>query len=60
MDPLYAPMHPQTATKMTNHEAAEVILALSQYYKCSIPFGDSEIREAVARAVALLYQNKEE
>lgn len=55
MDPLYAPMHPQTATKMTNHEAAEVILALSQYYKCSIPFGDSEIREAVARAVALLY-----
>jgi hypothetical protein len=45
---------------MTNHEAAEVILALAQYYKCSIPFGDSEIREAVARAVALLYQNKEE
>ena len=60
MDPLYAPMHPQTATKMTNHEAAEVILALSQYYYCCIRFGDSEIREAVSRAVAMLYQNKEE
>lgn len=57
MDPLYSPVYPQT---LTNRDAAEILIMLSQHYERSIPAGDSEIREAVARAVALLYQNKEE
>lgn len=42
---------------MSNKDAAKVILALAQHYKRSIPFGDNTIREAVARAVALLQSN---
>ena len=58
MDPLCAPVYPTTiSATMSNKDAAKVILALAQHYKRSIPFGDNTIREAVARAVALLQSN---
>ena len=55
MDPLIAPVYPTTtSTSMLNKDAAEVILALAQHYKRSMPFDEDTIREAVVRAVALL------
>lgn len=42
---------------MSNEEAAEIIIALAQYHRTDIPFGNSEIRTAVARAVALLLKD---
>lgn len=58
MDPLIAPVYsPTRSTTMSNKDAAKVILALAQHYKRSMPFDDDTIREAVARAVALLQSN---
>lgn len=55
MDPLIAPVYPTTtSTSMSNKDAAEVILALAQHYKRSMPFDEDTIREAAVRAVALL------